>query len=217
MSTRTRRQFLEDSMLATAAAIAASSANLALADTSRQIKSPNEKLGAAIVGVHGRGDSHIGGFLGRKAKDVEILYIVDPDEKVGQQRCGQIEKKTGRKPTWVADMRKAFEDKAVDIVSTATPNHWHALTSIWAMQAGKDVYVEKPVSHNVSEGRRMVEVARKENRICQTGTQSRSNPGMREAMKYVADGKLGTVTLARGLCYKPRGPIGEKGKYDVPS
>lgn len=102
-----------------------------------------------------------------------------------------------------------LEDKNIDIVSIATPNHWHALAAIWAMQAGKDVYVEKPVSHNVSEGRRIVEAARKYNKICQTGTQSRTNAGMRQAMAYVQSGKLGKIGLARGLCYKLRPSIGK--------
>ena len=105
-------------------------------------------------------------------------------------------------------MREALDDPAVDVVSIATPHHWHSLAAIWAMQAGKDVYVEKPVSHNVSEGRRCVEAARKYNRICQTGTQCRSMPGMREAMQYLHDGKMGDVKLARGLCYKERESIG---------
>jgi predicted dehydrogenase len=113
-------------------------------------------------------------------------------------------------------MREAFDDKSVDVVSTATPNHWHSLVSIWAMQAGKDVYVEKPVSHNVSEGRRVVETARKYNKICQTGTQSRSNQGMKDAMKYVHDGKIGKLNVARGLCYKRRVSIGPLGNYPIP-
>ncbi len=113
----------------------------------------------AIVGVGGRGGDHIDEFLINP--NTEIAYIVDADEKIGRQRAEAVGKKQGRVPKVVQDMRVAFDDKSVDIVSTATPNHWHALAAIWAMQAGKDVYVEKPVSHNVSEGRRMVETARK--------------------------------------------------------
>lgn len=216
MSHRTRRQFLEDSMLASVAAVAASgSSSLLAADASKQSTSPGEKLSVAIVGAGGRGGSHIGAFSGRK--DTEITYIVDADEKKGNAACESIEKKTGRKPKYVKDMREAFDDKNLDLVSTATPNHWHALVSIWAMQAGKDVYVEKPVSHNVSEGRRIVEVAKKYNKICQCGTQSRSNPGMQNAIKYVQDEKLGKCKVARGLCYKPRGSIGPKGNYEIPA
>ena len=110
-----------------------------------------------------------------------------------------------------------LDDKAIDIVTIATPNHWHALAAIWAMQAGKDVYVEKPVSHNVSEGRRVVKSAAKHKRICQAGTQSRSTPGMHEAIEFLRAGKLGKVKLARGLCYKLRGRrSGQRGSTRFP-
>jgi predicted dehydrogenase len=216
MSKRSRRQFLEDSMLVAAAAVATNSAGpLLAADEPEQSKSPNEKLGVAVIGVKGRGGSHIGAFAGRK--DTEILYVCDVDRTIGPQRAGEIAKRqNGRAPVVVEDIRKLLEDKNVDIVSIATPNHWHSLGAIWAMQAGKDVYVEKPVSHNVSEGRRCVEAARKYGRICQTGTQSRSNPGMIEAMEYVQSGKIGQLKVARGLCYKRRGSIGPKGEYPIP-
>jgi predicted dehydrogenase len=216
MSKRTRREFLEGSMLAAAAAVATSGATPLLAADEKQSSSPNEKLGVAVVGVKGRGGSHIGAFAGRK--DTEILYVCDVDSDVGEQRSKEIAKRQNdRAPQFVKDLRKLLEDPRVDIVSIATPNHWHALGAIWSMQAGKDVYVEKPVSHNVSEGRRAVEAARKYNKICQTGTQSRSNPGMIEAMKFVQSGKIGECTLARGLCYKPRGSIGPKGDYPIPA
>ncbi|RIK78073.1 MAG: gfo/Idh/MocA family oxidoreductase [Planctomycetota bacterium] len=214
MSRSTRREFLQQSMFAAAAASAASAIPSVLHADDPQPKSAAERLGVAVVGVNGRGGDHIGAFTGRK--DTEILYVVDPDEKVGNNRADQIYKKQGRRPQVVGDMRKAYEDKAVNIVSTATPNHWHALTAIWAMQAGKDVYVEKPVSHNVSEGRRIVQVARKYEQICQTGTQCRSMAGMREMMEYLHAGKIGAVKVARGLCYKRRGSIGARGKYEVP-
>jgi predicted dehydrogenase len=155
------------------------------------------------------------GFAGRV--DTEVTYICDVDEKIANSRADGVAQTQGRRPKIVKDMRKVFEDAAVDIVSFATPNHWHALGAIWAMQAKKDVYVEKPVSHNVSEGRRMVEAARKYACICQCGTQSRSNPGMRAAIEFIRAGKLGEVKLARGLCYKGRGSIGPKGTYKVPT
>jgi predicted dehydrogenase len=215
MSKRTRRQFLEDSMFAAAAAVAAGSATSAFAaDEKAPSKSPNEKLGVATVGTGGRGKDHLGAFSNRS--DTEVLYVVDVDENRARAQAGAVAKKQGREPKIVTDMREAFDDKSVDIVTTATPNHWHALVSIWAIQAGKDVYVEKPVSHNVSEGRRIVEAARKYNRICQTGTQCRSTKGMREAMQYLHDGKIGKVNIARGLCYKRRGSIGPLGNYPIP-
>ncbi len=108
-----------------------------------------------------------------------------------------------------------MDDKSIHIVSIATPNHWHALAAIWAMQAGKDVYVEKPVSHNVSEGRRIVEVARKTNRLCQAGTQIRSSSGIIEAIEFVKSGKLGKLQVARALCYKRRPSIG-RGSGELP-
>ena len=215
MSERTRRQFLEDSMFAAAAAVAAgSTTSLFAADEKPKIKSPNEKLGVAVVGCGGRGGDHLKTFAGRP--DTEVLYIVDVDANIAKNRARAVAEKQGREPKIVEDMRVAFDDKSVDVVSTATPNHWHALVSIWAMQAGKDVYVEKPVSHNVSEGRRIVETARKYSRICQTGTQCRSNKGMQDAMQYVHDEKIGKLKVARGLCYKRRGSIGPKGIYEPP-
>ena len=217
MSHLSRRRFLEDSMFAAALAAAAGSANQVLAAEASSSKSANERLSVGVVGVNGRGASHIGAFMSSdKNTDTEITYICDADEVVGQKRCEEIEKKQGRRPKYVKDMRELFNDKNVDIVSTATPNHWHALCSIWAIQAGKDVYVEKPVSHNVSEGRRIVEAARKYNKICQTGTQCRSAQGSIDAIEYIKKGGIGQVKIARGLCYKPRGSIGDKGAYSVP-
>ena len=211
MSNRTRRQFLEDSMFATAAAIAASSASQVMAEDPAKEKGPNEKLTVAIIGSGGRGSAHISAFANKA--DTEITYVCDADEGRGNSKADAIGKSQGgRRPKFTKDMREVFDDKTVDIVSTATPNHWHALTSIWAIQAGKDVYVEKPVSHNVSEGRRIVEAARKYNKICQCGTQSRSMSGMQETIAFIHGGGIGEVKLARGLCYKPRGSIGKLDK-----
>jgi predicted dehydrogenase len=214
-----RRRFLEDSMFAAALAVGAgSAANVFGAEPASSEKSaanPSERLNVAVVGVNGRGGSHIGGFLARK--DTPITWIIDVDEAVGQKRVEAIAKKQGFAPKFAKDIRTMLEDKEVNLVSIATPNHWHALAAIWAIQAGKDVYVEKPVSHNVSEGRRIVEAARKYNKICQTGTQCRSMQGSQEGIAYVKSGKIGTLQVARGLCYKPRKSIGERGEYQVPS
>lgn len=212
MAMQTRREFLEDSMLAAAAAAASTGLVTSL---QAQSTSPSERLRVAVCGVNGRGQDHLSGFMNRK--DCEVVAIVDPDEQVGQGKgVARVEKTTGKKPAYYADIRQMLEDKSIDVVSIATPNHWHALAAIWAIQAGKDVYVEKPVSHNVSEGRRIVEAARKYNKICQTGTQSRSMAGTQDAIQYLHDGKLGEVKIARGLCYKSRPSIGPKGAYDVP-
>ncbi|MDI6450672.1 Gfo/Idh/MocA family protein [Anaerobaca lacustris] len=210
MKERTRRQFLRESMFSTAAVMAAPMIGAARA----QNTGANDKLLCAVVGCKGRGGSHISAFSDRK--DCEIAYIVDIDEKVAQNCCNALEKKTGKRPKWVKDMREAFDDKSLDIVSTATPNHWHALCGVWAMQAGKDVYIEKPISYDVAEGAALVAAAKKYKRMCQVGTQCRSNPAIQNAMKFLADGGIGEVSFARGLCYKRRGSIGALGDYEIP-
>lgn len=211
MTSLTRRRFLEDTLLATAAAAAMPAERLLAAD--KEVSS-NDKLSVAVIGARGRGNEHIGEYLRRK--DTPITYICDPDETIGRKRAEEVGKKQGRKPKFVKDVRELLDDKSVDIVSIATPNHWHSLGAIWAMQAGKDVYVEKPVSHNVSEGRRAVETARKHNRICQTGTQCRTMKGTLDAIAWVQSGKIGEVKLARGICFRLRPSIGPKGIYPVP-
>ncbi len=219
MNRPTRRHFLEQSMLATAATMALQSqyAAQSRADDDKSPKvGPNDTILVAVVGAGGRGQSHIGGFAGQPG--TEVTHICDCDERAGESSCDvAAEKQNGRRPVWVKDVRRLLEDNSIDAVSIATPNHWHALGAIWAVQAGKDVYVEKPVSHNVLEGRRLVQVARKHNRIVQTGTQSRSNPGMREAMAFIHSGGIGDVKVARGLCYKRRASIGPKGNYELPA
>jgi len=217
MSQQTRRDFLEQSLFTAAAAAAAALAatpSAIRAEDSAKKKSANERLRVACVGVRGRGGEHIREF-GRNS-NCELVAIVDVDEAVGNRRVEEIKSRLKRTPKYYRDIRKMLEDPSIDVVSIATPNHWHSLAAIWAIQAGKDVYCEKPVSHNVSEGRRVVQAARKHNKIVQTGTQCRSNPGMREAIEYVRSGKIGEVKLARGLCYKRRGSIGPEGNYEVP-
>jgi predicted dehydrogenase len=175
----------------------------------------NEQLRVAVVGVHGRGKDHVQSFAGKH--NCIVATICDADQAVVGPAMSIAEKNQKQTPKYEQDIRKVLEDKTIDIVSIATPNHWHALAAIWALQAGKDVYVEKPVSHNVSEGRRIIETARKNNRICQTGTQIRSSTGVREAMDFLHSGKLGKVHVSRGLCYKTRNSIGKvHGEQPIP-
>ena len=155
----------------------------------------------------------MGGFNQRNG--CKVTRICDCDEKVGAKAVDKI-KKSGVDCSYVKDMRELFDDKAIDIISTATPNHWHALATIWAIQAGKDVYVEKPACHNVSEGRRMVQAARKYKKICQVGTQNRTHKAHNDAIKFLRDGGIGTCNLARAICYKRRKSIGAPGNYDPP-
>jgi predicted dehydrogenase len=176
---------------------------------------PNDKLGIAVVGVNGRGGSHLDGFA--KHPNVEIRAIVDVDIEVGEKKASSISKTTGVRPKVYRDMREAFDSKDIDIVSCAAPNHWHALCGIWAMQAGKDVYLEKPICHNINEGRALIAASKKYGRMVQTGTQTRSSQAAIDAMEYIKSGKLGEVKFARGLCYKRRKSIGPKGDYPVPA
>ena len=206
MSKITRRHFLGDSL----AAVAAVSAAPYIA----RAQGANERLGVAIVGLRSRGGGHVGAFLDDDRVDIRCL--VDADEKVGQDRVEQVGKKQDLKPRFVRDMREAFDDPAIDVVSTATPNHWHALCGIWAMQAGKDAFIEKPVCHDIAEGTTLIAAARKYGRICQVGTQCRSNPALQDAVKFLADGGIGEVRFARGLCYKRRKSIDPLGDYPVP-
>ena len=208
-----RREFLTHSAAVTAALAALgtrSAARAAEEPKPDRPTSPSEKLRVAVVGVHGRGMSHVGGFNNNNG--CEIVTICDCDEAVISKAMSAVEKKRGKAPRYERDIRRVVEDKSIDIISIATPNHWHALAAIWAMQNGKDVYVEKPVSHNVREGRVIVDVARKTGRICQAGTQSRSMRGMRDAIAYVQSGKLGKVKLAYATCYKRRPSIGDVGR-----
>jgi predicted dehydrogenase len=166
----------------------------------------NERLNIACIGVRGQGMSHVRGYANRN--NCRVTYICDVDTAVHGRAVQGAQKAQGAEPRAVQDFRRALDDKSVHAVSIATPNHWHALAGIWAMQAGKHVYVEKPVSHNIWEGRRLVEASRHYNKICQAGTQIRSSPGIREAIEFLREGKLGKCSVARGLCYKRRDSIG---------
>lgn len=195
---KNRRLFIKDAATAVAAA--------GMLSPWRNVLGANEKIRVGVVGFRGRGNNHIGGFDG--LPNVEIAGLCDCDREVLEGQVRRYHDK-GRKVAGHTDYRKLLEDKSIDVISIATPNHTHALISIEAIQAGKDVYVEKPVSHNVWEGRQIVNAARKYKKIVQTGTQSRSNPGMREAVQYIHDGSLGKIKVVRGFCYKRRKSIGK--------
>jgi hypothetical protein len=219
MSSLSRRDFLHDSAFFAAALASAASLTRSQAEEKKAVearKGPaSERLRVAVIGVRGQGMAHVGGYANRH--NCVVTTICDADSDVIGPALKRAEKAQGKAPKYVQDIRKVVEDKDIDIISIATPNHWHALAAIWAMQNGKDVYVEKPVSHNVSEGRRIVETARKFRKICQTGTQSRTMKGMREAVAFLHAGKLGKIRLARGLCYKLRPTIGKvKGPQEIP-
>ena len=160
----------------------------------------------ASIGVRGQGNSLKRGFA--RLPNVEIKTICDIDANIANERIhdAKLADVATFKPGYVQDLRRVFEDKDIDGVVIAMPNHWHALATIWALQAGKHVYVEKPASHTVWEGRKMVEAAREYNKVVQVGTMNRSRPAVIQAMKFLHDGGIGKVYMARGLCFKPRAP-----------
>ncbi len=217
MRSLSRRQMLEESMLATAALSAAALSATAQASYADETSTgnPSNRVRVAVLGCRIRGKQHVAELA--KVADCEIAYVCDPDRDLAAELAAVVEQQQGKAPLAVQDMRRVFDDKTVDAVFIATPNHWHALAAIWAMQSGKDAYVEKPVSHNISEGRRIVQASRKYNRICQGGTQNRSNMALAEAIDYMQAGKLGDVKLARSIIYGRRGSIGPKGNYEVPA
>jgi len=156
-------------------------------------------------------DDYEFGTVGKPIPGVEIKTLCDVDENLFASRANDPDLKgvATFKPGYVKDMRRVFDDKDIDGVIIATPNHWHALATIWALQAGKHVYVEKPASHTVWEGRKMVEAARKYGKMVQTGTMNRSRPAVRQAIQFLHEGGIGKVYMARGLCFKSRPGIGK--------
>ncbi len=216
-----RREFLSDSALAMAVMSALGSVPLTGTKPARAQKhiSPNEMLGVMIVGCGDRSrESHIPYFI--QNPRTRILYVVDPDVLRYEAAGHIVRKETGVNPLLFREMREAMNHrkfKNVDIISCATPNHWHALTGVWGMQAGLDVYLEKPICHNIHEGQALIAASKKYGRCCQVGTQSRSANATKGALQYLADGKIGEVNLVRGLCYKRRKSIGPLGSYPLPN
>jgi predicted dehydrogenase len=202
----TRRRFLTTSAAALASLSAVTAAGAA--------DKPNERVVLAVMGVKGRGRGHISGFSA--FPDVEIAYLVDPDENVIPAALRSLNKHQKKTPKVEKDIRKVLEDPSVTAITIATPDHWHALATIWACQAGKDVYVEKPISHNLREGRLMIEAARRHDRIVAVGTQRRSGPHFASAAQFVQQGGLGKVPFARSWIAGERKSIGHKADGPVP-
>ncbi|MHC4582264.1 MAG: Gfo/Idh/MocA family oxidoreductase [Planctomycetota bacterium] len=194
MSNLSRRDFIRGSM--------AVGAGFALAAPNSRVRGANNDLRFAVVGTGGQGNGHIKFF--HEKEGVRVVAICDADESQAKKRAVAFEKKYGQKVKTYVDVRELLEDKSIDAITSATPNHWHSLVTIWACQAGKDVYIEKPVSHNVWEGRKMVEAARKYDKIVQTGTQKRSSEAHPAAFDWMQKGNLGRMKCVRSLCYKAR-------------
>ncbi len=211
MSNITRRNFLQTT------AAAGTTVLLSGTKASGNIIGANDRLRIAVAGLNGRGKSHIGGWLGQD--NVEIAYVIDPDSNVlGKTLDGLKNKVQGKYPTkGVSDVREALADKTLDAISVATPNHWHSLITIWAAQAGKHVYVEKPMSHDCEEGRVVVEAQKKYGVVVQHGTQTRSSSGVAGLHEAIQAGQFGPLKISYGYCCKPRGSIGHKPITDPPS
>ena len=201
----TRRNFLKGS-------IAAGTAFAFTSSPYSKVRGANDAIRVAVAGIHGRGGSHISAF--HSMEGVRVVALCDADRKVLEGRAGAFHKRNEKVDTYV-DIRKLLDDKSIDVVSIATTNHWHSLMTIWACQAGKDVYVEKPCSHNVFEGRQCVRAARKYKRIVQHGTQRRSG-GHWRTLRDIASGKRGKLLVVRGGKLNGRSSIGFKPVEEPP-
>ncbi|NLE38346.1 MAG: Gfo/Idh/MocA family oxidoreductase, partial [Pirellulaceae bacterium] len=168
-----------------------------------------------VAGINGRGQAHIRGF--GEIDGVEIAALVDPDSRLFDERSERVRAKSGNTPKCYQDIRELLDDPTIDAVSVATPNHWHSLMTIWACQAGKHVYVEKPCSHNVFEGRKAVEAAARYKRLVQHGAQNRSSQGRANQVAAAREGHYGKLLVAKGYCCKPRWTIGFKPNAEQPA
>jgi predicted dehydrogenase len=213
-----RREFLAKTAQTTAGVVAATT--LAGCVTQKgpvfatRVLGANERINMAAIGIRGRGLGHVKTFSGMK--NVQLKTLCDTDENLYASRIKVAKEAGGVEPGTEYDMRRVFDDKEIDAVCSATPNHWHSLLTIWACQAGKHVFIEKPASHNVWEGRKMIEAACKYNRIVQIGFQNRSSSNVIQAIKLMKSGYLGEIVMTRGLCYKKRDDIGRYPDGPVP-
>ena len=203
-----RRQFLKNSLLTGASlSLAPTFARAQSTNTNAKIIGANSDIRVAVVGLNSRGlKSHVASLHGMKG--VRVVALCDPDTAVLDVAVAKLKETNATVETY-QDYRKLLENKDIDVVTLATPNHWHSIGGIWAAQAGKDSYIEKPISHNLWEGRQLVEAARKYGRIMQAGTQTRSSFAIKEAIAWLHAGNLGKIKLARSLCYNRRDTIGK--------
>lgn len=205
---KTRRSFIKTT------AVAGTTAFVAPQIVSASVFGANDRINAAVLGVNGRGKNHISSLMAQN--NVRVTTLCDPDMNLLKERQKAFKEEYNQEVHLEQDLRRVYDDKDIDVVSIASPNHWHALSVIWACQAGKDSYVEKPGSHNVWEGRKMVEAANKYNRIVQHGVQLRSSPAINEAIGLLREGYIGRVYMARGLVFRWRPSIGDHGVSPVP-
>jgi len=201
MSRMNRRKFVKQSL-------AMAGASFVVNHAGHRVLGANETIHMGIAGCGVRGGNHLGAYLG--AKDVDVTHCIEPDLNRLNSAVSKAEKKQGRKPVGVQDIRKALDDKDLDGISCASCNHWHTLITIWSVQAGKDVYVEKPATHRVHEGRVCTDLVAKSDCIVQVGMQSRSSGHWAKMAEITRSGKLGKLLVSHGIASKGRGGIGFK-------
>lgn len=207
MKTTKRREFLKQSVIGTAG-ITVGGMGLS-ARSYAAVKGANERINIAVIGCRNQGTVHLNSWCGLKdSHNVQVRTVCDVDEQLWEPAVKLVEQKTGVKPATEWDLRRVFADKDIDAVSIVTPNHWHALAAIWACQAGKHVYVEKPVSHNIWEGRKIIEAGRKYGVRVQVGLNNRSTQSVRDAIEFLHKGGIGELFMARALCFKARDSYG---------
>ena len=187
----------------------------AAAASAMRVMGANERVNVAIVGLGGRGSAHLNVYS--RLPEARVVALCDVNQAAREKGQATLLRNTGEKAKEFEDMREAFADASVEAVSIATPNHWHALSAIWAMKAGKDVYGEKPACYNIYEGQKMVQVARETKRMMQVGSQHRSTPFKIKAMEAIHGGLIGKVYQSKGLCYKRRASIGKKPDTPTPA
>ncbi len=215
MSKISRRQFVRKSA---AASTAFGLFTIAGTKASGRVLGANDTIRVGVAGISGRGRSHIDAFAHKlKDENVQVTYLIDPDSRLYESRKKLVSRGGNSDPKCVPDIRTALDDQNLDVVTVATCNHWHSLITIWACQAGKDVYVEKPISHNVFEGRKCVEAAAKYGRVVQHGTQQRSSLERAKEIAALQSGKYGKLLVSKGYCCKPRWSIGTKSTETPPS
>ncbi len=203
MKNITRRDFVKSSI----------AGGLTLAAPFSRARGANDDLRVAVAGIRGRGGGLVEDF--HDADGVRVVALCDVDEKVLESRIKRFKDRNEKVDTYI-DCRKMLEDKSINIVAIATPDHWHVPLAAWSVVAGKDVYVEKPLSHTISEGRLLVNLARKHKRIVQHGTQARSSQGIKDAIEYMKSGELGKIRMAKAINSQRRGKIGREPDSPAP-
>jgi len=205
---QSRRTFIKKSVAAGSLVAAAPTV------VSAKVFGANDRINAAVLGLNGRGKSHVSSLMNQD--NVQVTVICDPDMNILKERQKEFKENYGKDVALEQDLRRVMDNKDIDVVSIASPNHWHALSVIWACQAGKDAYVEKPGTHNIWEGRKMVEAVQKYDRIVQHGVQLRSSPAINQAIQLLREGYIGRVYMSRGLVFRWRADIGDQGFSPVP-